>query len=222
MKKKYIIAISLCLAVAWCVSCKKKPDGYYDFTNRENLFNGTIYEYLKSKPGVFDSLLKAMERSSWLRDSLSNTAGSYTVFAPVNNNFKVALQNLNVVRRGAGRPLLDLSTVNGAQLDTLIDFYAVRGNYPTDSMLYVDGLYLKSLRYRDSLHAQRLIDGAQGIVNGGPVNVSFAYTNGSGFSANWNVASTQVVNIKTSNGTVHVLAYANEFGFDQVIKRWNQ
>ncbi|WP_300598576.1 fasciclin domain-containing protein [Niabella sp.] len=223
MKKIVVVYILVCCTLMAClVSCKKKPDGYYDFTNKENVFNGTVYEYLKSKQGVFDSLLEVMDRSTWLKDSLSNATGRYTIFAPVNNNFRIALQNLNVVRMGSNKPPLDLKTVNAAQLDTLVDLYAVRGYYPTDSMLYVDGLYLKSIRYGDSLHAQRFIDGAQGIVNGGPVSVNFAYTNKSGFASKWVVEPTQVVNIKASNGVIHVLAYANEFGFNQVIKRWNQ
>ncbi|MGJ7033552.1 fasciclin domain-containing protein [Niabella hirudinis] len=223
MKKVAIILVPvLCWVLAWCASCQRKPDGYYDFANKENVFNGTIYEYLRSKPGVFDSLLEAMDRSPWLKDSLSNAAGRYTIFAPVNNNFRLAFQNLNVVRLGSNKPPLDLKTVDAAQLDTLIDLYAVRGYYPTDSMLFVDGLFLKSIRYQDSLHAQRSIDGAQGIVNGGPVSVNFAYTNGSGFASKWVVAPTQVVNIKATNGIVHVLANANQFGFEQVIQRWNQ
>ena len=221
--KKYILLIFITSFLTGILfSCQKKPDGYYDFSNKENTFDGTIYQYLKSKEGIYDSLLKVLDRISWLKDSLQKSDDVFTIFAPVNNNFSIALQNLNIVRRNSGKLPLNLSSVDSAQLDTLIDLYVVKGNYSTDSMLFVDGLYMKSLRNHDSLHAQRVIDGAQGIKDGGPTNVYFSYTNGSQFVANWVRAVTQVVNIKTSNGVVHVLSFPHEFGFNQFTNRMNK
>lgn len=221
--KKYILPVLICLLCTGLLySCKQEPDGYYDFSNKENVFDGTIYQYLQSKKGVYDSLLKVLDRVPWLKDSLQKEAGVFTLFAPVNNNFQQALQNLNIVQQGRGLPPLELNTVDSTQLDTLIDLYVIRGNYTTDSMLYVDGLYMKSVRNQDSLHAQRVIDGAQGVKDGGPTSVYFSYTNRSQFIKDWVRALTQVVNIKTKNGTVHVLAFANEFGFNQFTNRMNK
>ncbi|MBZ4188308.1 fasciclin domain-containing protein [Niabella beijingensis] len=223
MRKIYLLPLFLVLFMTGLFySCRQKPDGYYDFSNKENVFEGTMYEYLKSKNGIYDSLLKTMERVPWLKDSLQKENGAFTLFAPVNNNFRLALQNLNIVRQGTGKPLLDLNTVDALQLDTLMDWYVVKGNYTTDSMLYVDGLYMRSAKNNDSLHAQRVIDGAQGVKDGGPTSVYYSYTNRSQFVSNWVRALTQVVNIKTKNGTVHVLSFANEFGFNQFTNRMNK
>jgi len=221
--KIYFLPVFIC-ALTLCVlfSCQRKPDGYYDFSNKENVFDGTIYEYLQSKTGVYDSLLKIAERVPWFKDSLQQMDARLTLFAPVNNSFRLALQNLNIVRQGTGKPLLSLATVDQAQLDTMVDWHIIKGNYTTDSMMFSDGVYLRSLKYNDSLHAQRFVDGAQGIKDGGPTSVYFSYTNGSQFIKDWVRALTQVVNIKTKNGTVHVLAFANEFGFKQFTNRMNK
>ncbi|HEY9195505.1 MAG TPA: ATP/GTP-binding protein, partial [Mucilaginibacter sp.] len=59
MKKliKYMSALTPVLIAALLQSACKKDGGYHDATGTNSKFAGNTYEYLKSKPGVYDSLL---------------------------------------------------------------------------------------------------------------------------------------------------------------------
>src|SRR3546814_10271171 len=54
------------------VSACAKDDGYYKPTGIDKHFDGDTYAYLKSKPGVYDSLIQVIDRlelQSTMRDS---------------------------------------------------------------------------------------------------------------------------------------------------------
>src|SRR3546814_14520918 len=74
------------------VSACAKDDGYYKPTGIDKHFDGDTYAYLKSKPGVSDSLIPVIDRlelQSPLRDS------NITLFALTNARFQLAINNLN-------------------------------------------------------------------------------------------------------------------------------
>ncbi|WP_400261842.1 hypothetical protein ACFX5U_19970 [Sphingobacterium sp. SG20118] len=56
-------------------SCSKDK-GYYAKTPNEPIYKGNMYDYLKSKPGVYDSLIKVIDRielQGLMRDSFCYT-----------------------------------------------------------------------------------------------------------------------------------------------------
>src|SRR5699024_5042192 len=118
-------------------ACEKNDSGYYQYENQENSFQGSTYEYLASKTGVYDSLLKAVDRVDWIQQALQGD--SLTLFALTNNSFRTALQNLNLIRSNQGKAPLELNTVDIVELDSLLSKYLAHGYYPTDSLLYIDG-----------------------------------------------------------------------------------
>jgi hypothetical protein len=208
--------------IIFLIACNRTPDGYYDFVNKENVFSSTIYEFLKSKPQMFDSLVAAIDRDPRLKDVLSSSGNASTIFAPVNNNFKNAVSRLNTVRANNGKTPLYINTVDPDQLDTLLSRYIVKGIVTTDSIIFVDGLNL--FTYDDyQMQGQKIYEPANGLEKGGPTNIYFSDTKGGKFFiAEWSRVETQVVNIHCSNGVVHILVFSHEFGFDEFLTRMDQ
>lgn len=208
----------MALMLVLSASCAKH-DGFYDFENTEYIFEGSTEDYLRSK-GVYDSLLLVLDRLPDYKDSISE--GQYTLFAPTNSSFRLAINNLNLVRQAQNKPDLSLSTVEEAELDTLMSRYIVQGLQVTDSMVYVDGLDVNPIKYPHSMHAQQIQDDASGLVKGGLITIYYTDKKNSTFEINWSRAATQAVNIKTATSVIHVLANGHEFGFGDFLERMNK
>ncbi|MGJ1387348.1 hypothetical protein ACR782_14195 [Sphingobacterium spiritivorum] len=218
MKQQSILFVIMLLVTTSLWSCAK-TDGYYDYENKENIFTGNTIEYFQSKPQVYDSLLTVLNKFPALRDSIATTAT--TVFAPTNSSFHSAITNLNLVRKTQNKPLLYIRDLDPVQLDTLISKYISKDLVTTDSMLFVDGLFINA-RYNQDMHAQRIKQESSGFVGGGLVTVYYSDTKGSNFQSQWTRTTTQAVNIKTSNGVVHILNNGHEFGFGEFLTRFNK
>lgn len=214
MKKlnTYLILATLLMFI---VSCSK-DGGYFNPQHIDKDFKGTTYDYLKSKPGVYDSLLVAIDRigaQSILKDS------NVTLFAVTNAGFQIALTNLNNLYALSEKPAQSLGTVRYDQLDTMITQYIIRGKYTADSLRQQDGLLLKAARYGYPMHGRVLKTTSSGYSDGGPELIAISDTRRSQFNRNWVTANTGSINIRTSNGIVHVMSPDHVFGFDNFITR---
>lgn len=212
-KYKYIFLVAF--ATAMVFSCSK-DDGFYHPQQINRVFQGDTYAYLKSKPGVYDSLVQVIDRlglEPTLRDS------SITLFALTNESFKLAIENLNNVRFLADRPSEYLATINYDHLDTMLTQYIIRGVYPTDSMLQQDGIALTAARYGYPMHAKISSTTSAGFLNGGPTTIDFSDTKKSQFQRNWITTTTGSINIETTNAFVHVVNSDHVFGFNDFISR---
>jgi hypothetical protein len=214
MKKLY--SNSIVLALMLLISACSRDGGAYDPPVIVKDFNGTTYEYLKSKPGIYDSLLLVVDRLgdvSLLKDS------NVTLFAPTNQSFQVALTNLNNLYALSQKPAKSYGTISLVQLDTMMTQYIIKGSYPTDSLLQQDGLSLRSVKFNYPMHAKVLRAPASGFIGGGPEYIEISDTKRSQFTRDWVNASTASINIKTTNGIVHVLTADHVFGFEDFISR---
>src|SRR5690606_41629578 len=96
MKTLYKIILPILLLVN--ISCEKGDSHYYNYSTETKVFDGTIYDYLKSQKGVYDSLLLVLDRLPDLRAKLQNTDSAYTLFAVTYRCFVLALEVLTYNR----------------------------------------------------------------------------------------------------------------------------
>lgn len=212
LKKSLLFVVGFLSVFAAC----KNDDGYYDPVIPEKGFEGDVYEYLKSKPGVYDSLLKVVDRlqlESTLRDS------DITLFALSNSSFQLALTNLNNLRKLNDRPSEYLANIDGNQLDTMLTQYIMRGKYVSDSLSAQDGLPLYGVKYGYPMHASLVKTASSGYVDGGPTVIEYSDTKRSQFVRNWVSTNTGSINLQTKNGIVHVISPDHVFGFGDFVSR---
>jgi hypothetical protein len=227
---KYLVALLLG-ALIFQVGCKREA-GYY---KQENINTGTdlnMYDYLKSKTGVYDSLLfliDAFKMKAYLTDS------NVTLFAPSNSSFQTAMLNLNNIRRAQNKNAVFLREIvvgtttvkkelakkkaDSMNLDTMVSRYIIRGLFKSGDFSVGDGRELISARSAFPMHGKRLYADAQGWQNGGSEVIEFANTKRSVFVPNWATTTTSSVNIQAKNGVIHLLEPDHVFGFDEFSRR---
>src|SRR5690606_13110531 len=131
-----------------------KEKGYYSTPNLNSGTDLNIYDYLKSKPGVYDSLLLLVDQlglESTLRDS------NVTLFAVSNQSFQIAIKNLNISRKAKGSPAMYLRQIasgkattnlskdiakakaDSAHIDTMVSLYIIKGQYKSEDFSIGDG-----------------------------------------------------------------------------------
>ncbi|WP_214225108.1 hypothetical protein [Pedobacter sp. B4-66] len=227
---RYLVAF-LFSAIVFQFGCKKEK-GYYDTQNINQETNLDIYDYLKSKPGVYDSLLLVIDKlkmEGTLRDS------AITLFAVSNSSFQIAIKNLNDARRANGKPAIFLAELasgkvlipsqeekiknDSSHLDTMVSRYIIKGLFKSTDFSIGDGRELLSVRGSFPMHGKRQYADAQGMQNGGPEVIEFANTKRSVFTPNWAFAYTSSVNIQAKNGIIHLVQPDHVFGYDEFVRR---
>jgi dipeptidyl aminopeptidase/acylaminoacyl peptidase len=237
MKKTILIGkcvvVLAFVALMFQTGCKRE-DGYYKTDEINPATSLNTYEYLKSKPGLYDSLLFLVDKLK-MKEVLTDS--NITLFAVQNSSFQIAIKNLNDARRLVGKPAIYLKDLaNGASgftvlkdkrkaiadsahLDTLVSRYAIKGPYLANDFSVGDGLDIVSVRGDYPMHGQRVYADAQGLEKGGSEVIEFSNTKRSLFVAKWSKTTTTSVNIKTKNGLVHLLRPDHIFGFDEFVYR---
>lgn len=201
-------------------ACKKTDLAYYNYENNLKDYKGSALDYIKSQPGVYDSLLVVLDRLPAIEDSLQNE--NVTLFAVTNKSFQISVESLNAVRKKTNKAPIYLATADLDQLDTMMCRYIIRGKLTTvDFESYSDGLLLKSLKYNYSMHVAYTKANASGFHGGGPGIITFTDPKNSIFVRYWQSTPTNAVNIKTDNATVNVIAPGHDFGFGDFVTRIN-
>src|SRR5690606_30299862 len=109
MKNIYTYLVFLLIV---SLSACSKDGGYYSPAVIDKEYKGSTLEYLKSKPGVYDSLLSAVGRLG-LENVLNDS--NTTLFAVTNPSFQLAFTNLNNLYAISEKPAQYLATVDSAQ-----------------------------------------------------------------------------------------------------------
>ncbi|ATL45925.1 hypothetical protein COR50_01410 [Chitinophaga caeni] len=214
------IAILSFALVGLFFSACQKDGGYYEFEKNPNVINSNIYEHLKSKVGVYDSMVYLIDRLGLERIFRSN---KLTVFAIPNASFETALYNLNVLRQSEGKEKLYLADLDRENLDTLFCRYVIPGSFTTDSVAsFVDGRNFNSLKYNQEMNMQLYVQPASGFEDGGPKYIIYSDTKQSFYIVRWVRTNTSAMDTYLSNGVLHTLASDHEFGFDEFITRFNR
>jgi Fasciclin domain. len=230
---KYLVAMVLA-AMIFQTGCKPEK-GMHDAVPVANTTNLTTYEYLRSKTGVYDSLLMLVDKFPGLKQTLTDS--TITLFAPSNASFRIAIQNLNDLRKSRGQDPVYLSQLaagaagivgskniekakrDSAALDTMVSMYIIRKKFIASDFAIGDGQTVFSVRGGYPMHGQRIFADAEGFQNGGVEAIEYSDTKRSLFTAKWSKTQTTSVNIKTKNGIVHLLRPDHTFGFDSFIAR---
>ncbi|WP_256004759.1 fasciclin domain-containing protein [Pedobacter deserti] len=231
-KSRYVVAL-LFGALLIQFGCKKE-DTYSRAVDISMEVNMNTYDYLKSKPGVYDSLLYVIDRMG-LAETLKS--GEVTLFAPSNESFRIAIRNLNDVRKAQSKPAMFLGTIAAGatddmlprerpkarsdkeHLDSMINMYIIPGLFTAANFSLGDGLPLTSNKVDYPMHGKRVFADAQGWQGGGSEVIEFSNTKRSVFVPHWAKTTTTSVNIKTTNGIVHLLEPDHVFGFDEFVTR---
>ena len=224
-EKRSIIYLTAILFIAVSISgCSKTDNTYYNYENTAGTFSGNAVEYLRSQPGVYDSMLLVIDRLQDMPGILSSE--NITLFAVTNRSFSLALENINQARKDSlpVMPPVSLSTMDSAVLDTFFCRYVIKNRVPTDSIRsFTDGRFFTSLRYDYDMQMQYSATNASGYQDGGPKAIIFSDPKNSIFTRNWIRVNTITVDIKTSNAVVHLLSPGHDFGFgDEFIRRINK
>jgi hypothetical protein len=219
-----IILLVLAGGIALCAACKKS-NYYIDGGITDAKYNGTILEYLKSKPRTFDTLTQVIKLAG-LEDTLQNK--QMTLFAPVNNSFKLLLVTLNLNLYATGKDTIKtLADVNGTiwrkyllqymyrNANKLVDYPQLDLNakslYPGQNYISMgDVVYNIGVIYDDAGDKDR------GIVKYGGYRhlcISFIPNTAQPFD-NWNSALISTSDVQPTNGVVHVLRSNHAFSFD--------
>ncbi|MHB1177790.1 MAG: ATP/GTP-binding protein [Daejeonella sp.] len=228
--QKYLF-IAFCSALLFHVGCSKEK-GLYETSTIDAGTALNSYEYLKSKTGVYDSLLLVIDKLG-IKKTLQDS--NVTLFAVSNASFQIAIKNLNNIRKAKGQNAVFLSQIASAKavgsgdigkakadssnLDTMVSRYIIKGPYRSSDFTVGDGQNIFSIRGNYPMHGKRLYADAQGMSSGGSEVIEFANTKRSVFVPNWSLSTTSSVNIKTKNGIVHLLESDHVFGFDEFVRR---
>ncbi|MCC8424880.1 fasciclin domain-containing protein [Mucilaginibacter sp. UR6-11] len=231
---KYLVAMVIATLILQ-TGCKREL-GDHNATPTPNTTNLTTYDYLKSKPGVYDSLLLLVDKMG-IKQTLTDS--TVTLFAPSNSSFQIAIKNLNDIRKSIGQGPIYLSQLaaggvglptgkirskakrDSAQLDTMVSRYIIRKKFVANDFAIGDGQVIYSVRGGYPMHGQRIFADAEGYQGGGSEVIEFANTKRSLFVAKWSTTTTSSVDIQTKNGIVHLLKPDHVFGFDEFVSRIN-
>ena len=207
------------LSVAFFTGCEQSDDYYLDYDKTSISYEGTIYDYLKHKPGVYDSLILVLERLPDLKAKLNDESKGYTYFAVNNRSFELAIANLNTVRESEGQQPLYLEDIQLNILDSIANRYLIEEEISIELIKpYLDGYSVKSSKYDYGMHAQYRVLTASGIVGGGEQQIIFSDVNSSIYQRYWQSANTKSVDLKTKNGLLHTLSSQHDFAFGKLNK----
>ncbi len=202
------------------IACSKNEEGAYNYVNDVNVYDGDVYQYLKTQT-QFDSLTKAVDRIQGFKDWMIQQP-DLTVFALTNRSFNVALTNLNKIRASQNRPALNINTIDVDHLRILLERYIIKGKLTTDSLRYADGAFIRTALLDYEMNAVDKSSNASGLVNGGPKSIVFSDVKNSQYVKDWKSTTTQAVNIHTTNAIVHIIAASHELGFGEFTNRMNR
>ncbi|AIM35709.1 hypothetical protein KO02_02715 [Sphingobacterium sp. ML3W] len=221
MKRTLYFGFSFLLLAMAFVACKKGNTYYEDYQVEYTAYNGTTLQFLEEQGSVYDSLLLVLERVPNLRARLNDPTDTITFFALTNNSFTNATDAMNAVRSSANKPPLFLEDIPQPLLDTLTYHYAFDGVYDTDNLKdFIEGKEIRSIdNYRMTMKYK--VTSASGIVEGGQQQITLSDMNNSIFQRYWQESSTSVVNIRTTNGRLHILVPSHNYGFSKLAKFLN-
>lgn len=211
---KKILTIVILISTFLNFGCQKGNDYYYNYDQKEQYYDGTIYQYLINQKGAYDSLAIVLERLPDLKERLDNQDSTLTFFAINNRSFALAIENLNTARKSNKLKPIYLDDLDFLALDSITNRYIFSEEYPVLKFEgFSDGQTIYSDKYGYSMQVLYTILTSSGLVAGGQQQLTFSDRNNSNYHRYWNSTVTSNVDFKTKNGVIHTLSPRHEFGF---------
>lgn len=199
------------LALIALSACKK--DYFLDSGTHSANYNGSIYDYLSSKPKDFDSLVTIIDLAG-MKDMLDKQ--EVTFFAPGNATIYKAVKSLNRHLFSAGKDtVVNLNQVKPEVWKQMLTLYVFEGKYKLKDFIQIDTLDLPAYNGQSFKS-----------VNGRAMNIGVIYNNAGdvkyagyrqlmlSFITNFGNPKIGMRNapvsssdIQPNNGVVHVLQY---------------
>lgn len=131
MRKLLLLAGMLFLLLSAC----KKDDYYKDGGLADPFYKGSIYDYLKNNPYLFDTVAYVIERAG-LKETLQND--SVTFFSPTDDAIKGAMDDLNSYRYYNVEDSVHLEDIDPAVWKRFLGMYIIKGKYLAKDFARVD------------------------------------------------------------------------------------
>jgi hypothetical protein len=216
---KTIIAVFI-IAACFLAGCKK-DSYYYDTGVHQAKYDGTILDFLKAKPFIFDSLVLAIKVAG-MEDVFQKE--NVTFFAPPSSCIHKAIVNLNTDLRNNGKDTVSqLGQVQPQVWKDMLSEYVFKGSYLLKDIPQIDTLALSAFP-------------GQGYVSygGRTMNIGVFYNSANGvkyvgyrqlilsFIPDFSNPTVSLLNvpiatsdIQPTNGVIHALQFQNHvLGFD--------
>lgn len=232
MKKiKYIIVV---VTLASLITACNKKDYYKDSGVLKGNFNGTVMQYLNSKPEYFDSLVQIISLAG-MENELN--ANNITFFAPTDSSIRASIRFANIERDFLGMPRISkLSEIKPAIWRKHLSKYLFNFKRSLNDFSQIDfsnintysGQIYQSVNgtsmnigviYNDvSVPSPRDPNISNVIKYAGYRQLTISYLT-SPFTpretGTWRVGQVSSVNVEPNNGFVHILRTSTHiFGFD--------
>lgn len=210
--------------IVFAMGCQK--DYYKDTGKHKGNFDGTVLEYLESKPDYFSKVVKLIKLTG-MENVFQNE--EITFFAPADSSINLSLSLLNQLGELNGLPKVTrLEQISPNVWRKYLARYVFKGKKSMNDYRQFDPGNLSA--YSGQIYASYdgslmnvgvLYNDAGGVKYAGyrQLYISFIPSASSPLDyTTWYSAQVASVNIEPSNGYVHALAYAEHyFGFSPIL-----
>ncbi|SDE21700.1 hypothetical protein [Niabella drilacis] len=198
-------------------SCKK--DYYRDTGTLSPEFNGTVLEYLRSRPHYFDSTIKIIKMAGM--ENVFNTE-TITFYAPMDSTVRATLETVNGILGFQGKPpVTRMEQIKPAVWKKYLCRYLFKGAKSMNDYPQLDPQNLSAFsgQVYSSYDGQLMNAGviqmsAGGVKYAGYRYLQLAYIPSEAAARDyfsWRKVDVASVNIKPTNGYVHALSsYASD------------
>lgn len=195
-------------------ACHKQFSAYHDAQTSDH-YEGSVMDYLTSRPDAFDSLVVVI-RYAGLEQVLKSD--SVTFFAPTDGSVMAALQSYNIFRRSEGLPVLSLTDIDSSSWRSILTAYIINRPLHLSDFNNQDGLTMRTVGLRD-MHGSVIRQNASGVLGAGVKTIQFSYPNGSRYTRDWLSADVSTSDIQATNGVINILENRHILGFNTFIDK---
>ncbi|MFT3903630.1 MAG: fasciclin domain-containing protein [Niabella sp.] len=218
--KIFKISFFMTALVLLFAGCNKK-DYYKDGGLQDGKFNGTVMQFLESRPDLFKTLVSVIKYAG-MEQVMSSE--NITFFAPADSSIRNTIESSNIILAAYGKsPITTIQDIKPELWRKYLSMYIFKGTKSLQDYPQIDIGNLSA--YSGQMYTSYdgtpmnvgvIFNDANGVKYAGYRQLMLSLVNGSTPRdyTTWRSAYVATVNIKPTNGYVHVLRYGtHEFGF---------